>query len=417
MIKIPPLALVKQNTRSPVIENINSELQKQIEEFNLASEIKKNTTVAIVVGSRGIDNLQQIVAALVAEVRKNGANPLIVPGMGSHGGATAPGQKKVLAKLGITPESVNAPVHSSLETITLGHTPEGYPVFCDTIVASSDNVIFVNRVKPHTSFSGEIESGIMKMASIGIGNDVGCRNIHAIGLEKAVVASARLVLEKLPRVIGLALLENSNGKTCHMRLLRGKEIEMEEKRLLALAKSLSPKLPFSEIDLLIVEEMGKNISGTGMDTKVIGRVNRGGVTEDGPVIDKIVILDLTDEAGGNALGMGMADVTTRKLVDKIDYTATYENALSTRFLDRAKVPVTMENDSDAIIMGLRTLRNTDPKTFKVVRIKNTLDLELISVSEALLTQARNNPALKILSAPAEVQFDHSGKMLPQQVSD
>ena len=313
--------------------------------------------------------------------------------------------------LPISENTICAPIYSSMETVYLGNTAEGYPVYCDAAVAKADAVILINRIKPHTSFSGEIESGLMKMASVGLGKDVGCRAIHAAGLENAIIPVGRMILQTLNRVMGLAIVEDQYGKTCGLKLLAADEMEAEEKKLLLAARKLVPKLPFRQIDLLIVEEMGKNISGTGMDAKVIGRVNRKGVRNAGPQIDKIVILDLTDASEGNALGIGMADITTRRLVEKIDYHKMYENALSTRHLDRVKIPATMANDWEAIFLGLRTTLNTRQDQLNVVRIKNTLDLLEFSVSEALLPKVKASRSLAVLSGLEEVQFDQRIRLL------
>lgn len=413
-MRIPPLALVRQSLPDPVMSNIQEELSRSLLAFGLDQEVTRGSSVAIVAGSRGIDNISAIVEELVRAVRNAGGVPFITTGMGSHGGATAEGQVNVLHKLGITEENVKAPVCATMDTVLFGHTSAGCPVYCDALAAAADCVILVNRIKPHTSFSGEVESGLMKMAAIGLGNDVGCREIHAFGLGEAIVPAARIVFSKLKSVIGVAVLENNRGKTCEIRVARGGEIEAAEKEMLVKAKHLAPKLPFAEIDLLVIDEIGKNISGTGMDTKVVGRVNRAGVPPEGPGIDKIVVLDLTEKSGGNALGIGIADVTTRRLVEKIDHRAMYENALSTRFLDRAKIPVTMENDREAIVMGLRTLKNTDSESWKIVRIKNTLSLDCFYVSSALLPAVRENPRLHIVTEPEEIQYDQHGNLTEKE---
>jgi hypothetical protein len=400
--------LVRQKTDARSIVNIRAKLDREAESFGLSGRIKPGESVAVAVGSRGIAGIADMVAGLVDAVRAGGGEPFIVPAMGSHGGATAAGQKAVLARLGITALSVGAAVRSSMEVVLLGETAEGIPVHCDTLAVGADCVILVNRVKPHTSFSGDIESGLLKMAAVGLGNDMGCRAVHAAGLAKAVVPVARVILGKIPRLYGLAVVENQRGETCFVRLLASDNLEEEERGLLELAKKLTPRLPFRELDLLLVEEMGKNISGTGMDTKVVGRVNRAGVTDEYTRIDKIVVLDLTAESGGNALGIGMADVTTRRLLEKINYRDMYENALSTG-LDRAKIPVVAETDRAAVMLGLRAVREKPPDRLKVARIKNTLSLEYLYVSPALLDET--GTGLEVLAGPEEILFDSRGNLL------
>ncbi len=406
-MRIPPMYLVRQKTSAHSIADVRAELDREVMSFDLPGRIKPGESVAVAVGSRGIAGIADLVAGLVGAIRAGGGEPFIVPAMGSHGGATAAGQEAVLARLGITAQSVGAAVRSAMAVVQLGETEGGLPVYCDALAAKADCVILVNRVKPHTSFSGEIESGLLKMAAVGLGNDVGCRAVHAAGLAQAVVPVARVMLGKLPRVFGLAVVENQRGETCFLRLLAADNMEEEEKGLLSLAKKLTPRLPFGELDLLVVEEMGKNISGTGMDTKVVGRVNRAGVTEEYTCIDKIVVLDLTAESEGNALGIGIADVTTRRLVEKINYPAMYENALSTG-LDRAKIPVIAETDREAFMFGLRAVREKKPDRLKVARIKNTLSLEYLYISPALLEVAGDR--VEVVAGPEEMLFDACGSL-------
>lgn len=405
----PVYCLKAKKVTRPALPEVGAHLRREAGRFAGFKKISPGDRVAVAVGSRGIDRLLEIVAAVVGIIKEAGGQPFIVPAMGSHGGATAEGQEAVLARLGVTRQAVGAPVCSSMETVMLGHTAEGIPVYCDKIAAEADKVVIINRIKPHTSFSGEIESGLLKMLAVGLGNDLGCRAVHAAGLENAVVTVGRVVLRALPLLAAVAVLENEDGKVCHAELLEPENLEEREKSLLIEARQMAPRLPFKKIDLLIVREMGKNISGTGMDSKVIGRVNRRGVERDGPDIDKIVVLDLTAESGGNAWGVGMADIVTRALVDKIDYTATYENALSTRYLDRAKIPVIMPDDRSAILFGLRTLHNRDMNAVKVVLIKNTLDLKVMWVSKPLLEEAAEG--FEITPEPRELLFDGSGKLV------
>lgn len=399
----------KKITR-PALMDVEEHLRREAGRFAGFNDIFGGDRVAIAVGSRGIDRLPEIVSAMVRIIKEAGGRPFIVPAMGSHGGATAGGQEAVLSRLGVTSGTTGAPVCSSMETVCLGHTAEGIPVYCDKTATEADKVVIINRVKPHTSFSGEIESGLLKMLAVGLGNDTGCRAVHAAGLERAVVPVGRFVLRTLPLVTAVAILENENGEVCDINLVDPENLEEREKALLVQARKMAPKLPFKMIDLLIVQEMGKNISGTGMDSRVIGRVNRCGVEADAPEIDKIVVLDLSGESGGNAWGMGMADVVTRTLVDKIDYTATYENALSTRFLDRAKIPVIMPDDRSAILFALRTLHNRDLDAVKILMIKNTLDLKIMWASKSLLAEA-GAKGFAISPEPEELRFDGCGKLL------
>jgi len=414
-IDFPKMVKIRQKFRAPVIKDVKGEVSKQIKNSRLKERIKPKDKVAITAGSRGIRHIAEIITTVVKEVKDLKGDPFIVPSMGSHGGATAEGQIAVLKSYGITEDSVGAPILSSMEVVKVGEIKGDVPVFMDKIAFNSDAIIVVNRVKPHTSFRGPVESGLMKMLAIGLGNHAGASLVHSFGsrgLREMVPAAARVMLKKAKVALGIAILENAYDETAKIVAVEPEDFEKVEPGLLEEARQLMPHLPFDEIDLLIVDEIGKNISGTGMDTNIIGRLMIRGEKEfEKPQIDKIVVLDVTPESHGNAIGVGLADITVKRLVDKIDYHATYTNVLTSGFLNRANIPPTFQTDKEAIATALRTFKRIKPQRARVVRIKNTLHLERVYISEALLEEAKEREDIEILGELEEMAFDSEGNLL------
>lgn len=364
-------------------------------------KLSPGARIAVAVGSRGISNLQIIVRSVVDELRSIGAMPFVIPAMGSHGGATAEGQASILAEYGITEEAVGAPIRSSMQTIELPSTGTGTRVFMSTDAWESDGVVLVNRIKAHTDFHGEFESGLLKMAVIGLGKHAQALEIHGYGvrgLRELIGPVARTIIGTGKILCGLGIVENAYDDTALLRLIPSREIPAEEPLLLARSKELMPRLPVSPLDLLIVDELGKNISGVGMDPNIIGRMRVRGQEEPSyPRISSIAVFDLTSESHGNALGIGLADVTTRSVFDKIDYGATLANAITSSFLDRAKIPLIAENPRQAIEIALRAASVRDFPSARIMRIQNTLRLGEIFVSEALLPELSSCEGVEILS--------------------
>jgi len=331
--------------------------------------------------------------------------------MGSHGGATAEGQVKVLEKLGITEKTMGVPIVSSMDVVEVGRTETNAPVYMDKNAFNADGIAVVNRVKPHTDFSGEIESGLMKMMAVGLGKHAGCSTMHAYGLTKTIPMAARVDIEKAPVLFGLAIVENSRDETYKLKALLPRDIEEQEKKLFLESKSLVPKLPVEDIDLLIVEKIGKMFSGTGMDTKVIGRIRVPGEKEaETPRIKRIAVLDIDDSSYGNALGIGLADITTRRLFDKINFKAMYANVIPTTYLERGKIPIIAETDEEAARVALTTLGNVCAEKSRIIVVKNTLHLETMYVSKAILDGIRTRSDIEILGESGEMEFDASGKL-------
>lgn len=356
--------------------------------LNLKDRVRPGQSVAVAVGSRGIQCLVPVVAALCTSLTGLDLEPFIVPAMGSHGGATAQGQEAVLAALGVTEESVGAPIRSNMGTVLLGETDAGDPVYTDDLAAQADHVVVVNRIKAHTKFKGRVESGLLKMLCVGLGKHEGAKTLHARavtrGFYPVVRDAGRLALEKLPVLFGLGIVENGAGQVHTIEVLPPEVMEDREAELLTLAKDLMPKLPYEDIDLLIVEEIGKDISGTGMDTNVIGR-NRDilGDWDITPRVKRIVVLGLSKGSRGNGLGIGFADFTTDAFVRNMDYEKTIINAMTGISPEKAAIPIHLPTEEQAVRAALDSLGPWHPDTVKVVRIRNTKDLERIQISPAL----------------------------------
>jgi hypothetical protein len=377
--------------------------------------IRQGMDIAIAVGSRGIAGLGRIVSVTVEWVRRQGGNPFIVPAMGSHGGATAEGQEAVLRGYGIEEATVGAPIRSSMDVIELPRGESPVDVFFDQNANRADATIVINRIKPHTSFRGHYESGLMKMIAIGLGKHRQAKAIHALGVEglRTVMPKvARQILRQANVVLGIAVVENAYDEPLLIRAIPSFSIPQEEPALLELARRNMPSLPLDRIDLLIVDEIGKNISGLGMDTNIIGRLKIRGQSEpDFPDIRVIVARDLTVETGGNAAGVGLADIATRRLVSKIDFQATYENVLTTGFLERGKLPIIAETDREALDIAFRADGMPHPSLARIVRIQNTLRLSELHVSRTALEDLAECEHVDTLGHVSPV-FLHDGTLCP-----
>jgi hypothetical protein len=414
----PRMVEVRQRIEAPKIDDYVSEIRGELRRKGIGERVRPGSRIAITAGSRGIAHYPEILATVVEEVKGAGGEPFLIPAMGSHGGATPEGQLRVLMSLGITPETVGAPIKASMEVEEIGRLDDGTPVYMDRIARRADGIIVVGRVKPHTDFKGRIESGLMKMMAIGLGKQKGAETIHGRGPEgyhRLIPEAARMMMRRAPIILGLAIVENARHEIAMVKALEPQEIEAEEERLLVRAKELMARLPFEEIDVLIVDEIGKNISGTGMDTNVIGRFWLPGEAEPrAPRIRRIVVLDLSEETHGNAIGIGLADFTTARVFSKIDYQETFVNSLTACSPETARIPIHLPSDREAIAMALRTCWLADPKDARVVRIRNTLELERFWISESLLEAVRMDRELseriEVLGEPREFQFDVLGNL-------
>ena len=397
---------VRQEVVSDQVADVAATVRAGLRALPLQGLIQPDMRIAIGVGSRGISCLDESVSALVAELRGLGAAPVVVPAMGSHGGGTAEGQRKVLESYGLTRERLQVPIRSGMETVQIGTTPAGMRVYFSREAAASDGIIVVNRIKEHTAFKGRWESGLMKMLAVGLGKVEGATEIHNWGVRDAMPAAARVILEEMPVLAGVAIVENGHHEPAEIVVLPAEQIEQEEPKLLDRARALTPRIPFEPLDLLVVGEMGKDISGTGMDLNVIGMWRRAG----GPVspqFETIAVLALTEDSHGNAIGVGHGDLITRRLYDKIDFEATYTNSLTSHNLAGGKIPIVLPSDRAAIEAGLA---GVDPGRARLLLIRNTLELEQMWVSQPLLASVEASPRLAVMGAPRPLPFTAAGEL-------
>jgi hypothetical protein len=391
---------------------IHSELNHYLPVINLP----KGSEIAITAGSRGISNMVEIMRECVCYLKTAGYTPFLVPAMGSHGSATAEGQIEVLHHLGITEESVGAEIRSSMDVELLGHTPKGQPVYMDKNAFHADGIIVINRIKTHTAFKGKVESGLSKMITIGLGKRKGASFVHSDGslkMAENIEEVSLFALKNSPILMGLAIIENGYDETADIVGVSKDTWHEQEAELLHYSKSMMPSLPIDNIDVLIIEEMGKCYSGTGMDPNIIGRWRIDGVPEpERPCVGRIVILDIAEQSFGNAQGIGLADFTTQRLVDKVDRKSTYTNALTATYLRRAMLPMIYATEQEAIETAIQSLGPKIKKeSIKIIQIPNTLHLSLIKVSLSVLNELKKTDRDFIVKEQHKLTFNHSGDLL------
>lgn len=411
-IPVPKMAKVKVKFDDKQIDDLEQELMKKLQHESIEKLIQPGMEIAIAVGSRGLDRLVETTATTVKFLKNLGAKPFIVPSMGSHGGATAEGQRAVLEHLGVTEESVGCEIRSTMEVVKLGELPNGLPVYIDKYASLADGIVVINRVKPHTAFRGPVESGIMKMISIGLGKQKGAEACHQMGFKymaENVPAMAKVIMEKKPVLFGVATVENAFDRVAVIEVHTPEEIIEKEPALQKKAKELLPKLFFEQLEVLVIDEIGKNISGDGMDPNITGRYPTP-YASGGPDVNKMVVLDVTPQSEGNANGVGTADFTTQRLVDKMDKEGTYANGLTSTVVSPTKIATTLPNDREAIQAAVKTSNVLDFTTVKMVRIKNTLKLSEIEVSETLLEYIAQHPNMEQISDLYELEFDEEGNL-------
>lgn len=411
----PRMVRVRQTFDARRVDDPAAEVAAQLQRLGLEQKVRAGETVAITVGSRGIANMAVIVRAAIEHLRSLGAEPFIVPAMGSHGGGTAEGQQAVIEGYGVTEEFVGAPIRSSMETVVVAETPEGLPVHFDRNAYEADHVIVANRVKPHTRFVGEIESGLHKMMLIGLGKHNGARVYHRAIMEysfgQIIRAVAGKVLERCDILCGLAIVENAYDETALIEAVPPELFYEREVELLRLARSWLPTLPVSHIDLLIVDRIGKDISGTGMDTNVVGRKfnDHKATPQDDVVCKRIFVRALTEKTRGNATGIGIAEFTTQACVDQIDRSATNTNAVTGEHPESGMIPLVYASDREAIDAALQTIGLVEPPDARVVHIRDTLHLAELELSEACLADGQCRQVER-LGPPAEMSFDADGSL-------
>jgi len=413
-MNVPPIARVRRTFDQPVVADPADAAARAVAASRLAGRVPPGGRVAITVGSRGIAELPEIVRSVVAAVRSLGLDPFVVAAMGSHGGGTADGQRELLAELGVTEASAGCPVRCEMETVVLGTNAFGLPIHFDRNAFEADGIVLLNRIKPHTSFSGSYESGLLKMLAIGLGKRQGAAQVHKLGLPglvKLLPEVGTFLLRRTPVALGLAIVENAADRPARIVAVEPEEILEVEPVLLAEARAFMPRLPFEELDVLIVGELGKNYSGTGMDPNVIGRL-RVETTRDhpSPVITRLAVLDVSEESRGNALGVGFADLTTERLVRSIDPTPVRVNSFTSNFLARARVPLALPTDRDVVKACLETCWRIDPADARLVLIPNTLELTTLWATRPLADEVEAHPELAFETDFAPIPFDAEGRL-------
>lgn len=411
-IKLPKVVKVNQTFDNKSIKNVEKEIRKLLNEGNFKSKIEKGKTIAITGGSRGISNYKIIMKTIVDFVKEEGGIPFIVPAMGSHGGGDDKGQKHILESLGITEKSMGCEIKSSMEVIEIGKTEKNLPVYIDKNAFNADGIILVNRIKAHTSFRGEYESGLVKMLAIGLGKRKGADITHYLRFENMaenILLSAKVSLDKLNILFGVATIENAYDEVAQLEIINKEEILIKEPLLLKKSKELMGKLYLDNIDVLIVKEMGKNISGTGMDTNIIGRYHTKAASG-GPNITKLGVLRLNDISSGNANGMGLADFISKSFYNNIKFESTYLNAITSTEPNSIKLPMVVDNDKYVFKACAKTCGILNYKDIKLVIIENTKNLNEIYMSEAAYKSVNEDNMTKVQGDYIEIKFDDKGNL-------
>lgn len=413
-ITLPKMVTVCQKFASPRVGDIASVIASEFEKPEIRSKVKPGQKIAVGCGSRGIANIATIAKSVIDGLKAMGAEPFIFPCMGSHGAATAEGQKEVLEGYGISEATMGVPLRATMDTTIVGKLDDGTPVHMDANAAEADGIVVINRIKPHTSFRGPTESGITKMLAIGIGKINGATTYHQHGMDMfpMLLPKIRDVNLKARNVLfGVGIVENAYDQTAAIELIAAENIGKREPALQEMAKRNMPRIQFSKVDVLVIEEMGKNISGAGFDPNVTGRNRRHVDWNSDPLVKKIVVLNLTPESHGNATGIGGADVITMRLYRDMDIGATYANVITSMSLGGAAIPIIMNTDHDAIALAVKTVVRVKPESCRIVRIRNTLDLAEIEVSESMLEEVKAKPdCFRIVSPARPFVFGKDGRL-------
>ena len=405
----PEFYSVQQRFEAPALADLPAALHQAFSRFQPRARIEPGQRVAVAVGSRGISRIADLTLAAVAYLKQLGLRPFVIPAMGSHGGGSGPGQAAILADLGITEAGVGAPIVSGMEVESLGRVESGAEILVSRDACQADHLVLINRIKPHTLFRGPVESGLCKMLTIGLGKHKGAVNVHKYSLGRTIVPGARRVMDNLSVLFGLGVVETPDHEIHALRVVGPEAIEQTDRELLELAWALFPRLPIHDLDVLILDEMGKNISGAGMDPNVIGMWRReGGLRE--PDYRTLIVLGLTPESHGNATGIGMADLIPRRLREAIDLKATYTNCLTSWAPRSARIPLTLDNDRVILETLARSL--PDLQAARMARIRSTLHLDRFWVTAALLPELRKKGNLVLEETPHEIRFDSAERLQP-----
>jgi hypothetical protein len=413
----PRMIKVQQQFEAPRVDDIPGTVKAQIDGLNLSGKVKKGDTVAITVGSRGINEIHVITKAIVEALKALGAAPFIVPAMGSHGGGTAEGQRQIIESYGVTEEFVGCPIRATMEVVQVGTVEGKVPVYFDKYASEADHVVVSGRVKPHTGFVGEIESGLHKMMLIGLGKHKGAAIYHQAivhySFDRIIRGVAQQVIDKCGILFGLAMVENQYDQTAMIDAVPPEKFAEREKELLILARKWMPRLPFDRVDLLVIDAMGKNISGSGIDTNVVGRKynDHAAAEKEFPKVTRILVRGLTPETHGNAAGIGMAEYCHKRLVDAMNVEATVINCMTGNAPSGAAIPVHFATDRECLEKALQTVGFVEPQNARVLRIRNTLHLGELLVSEAYEKELAGRDDLSVLAPAADMEFDAQGDLL------
>ena len=416
--ELPLFFRLRQSFDETCLTDIEGEVAGQLERSGVARQIRPGQTVAITAGSRGIANIHRILKAIAAYFQQLGAQPFLVPAMGSHGGGTAEGQRQVIESYGVTEAYCGCPIRSSMETVVIAQADEGFPVFFDRHAFEADHVVVCGRIKPHTNFAGDIQSGLMKMLMIGLGKKDGAalyhRAIHEHGFPQIIRSVAPQVLRSAKILAGVAIVENARDETALIEAVLPADFMIREQKLLQTAIAQMPRLPFNRVDLLIVDQIGKNISGTGMDTNIIGR-KRSEPADRQPHVKRIIVRGLTAESHGNGCGLGLADFCLTRAIEQMDRRVTVLNCLTACDVSGAMIPVDFPTDAELLAAATSILGFTKPRDARILWIHNTLDLVEIECSAALLDEARGRADLEVMGPLHELPVGPEG-MLPDWCS-
>jgi hypothetical protein len=405
-IPLPRMVKVRQHFHAPEIDDVASAVRRAIAEAGVLPRIAPGDRVAIAVGSRGVADIPTIAREVVRAIAAVGGQPFLVPAMGSHGGATAEGQREVLESLGVTEAFVGAPIVSSMDVVEVGRLPNGLPVYTDKHAYQADKIVVINRIKPHTAFRGPVESGLLKMITIGLGKQKGAEAAHAYSFKymaEHVLEMAKMVIARAPIVFGVGTIENAYDRPAKIVAIPAEKLVDEEPKLLVEAKALMPKIAFTPLDVLVVDEIGKDISGDGMDPNITGRYGTP-YASGGVEAARTVVLRLTEKTHGNANGIGLADITTRDVFESIDWEKGYANALTSTVVGTVKLPMFLDTGELAVKAAIKTCNAFDLTRVRLVRIKNTLHLKDIWISESLLHEARQRDDIEIVTEPLPMDF-------------
>ena len=416
MNAFPQIFRLRQTFDAVRVDDVAAEVQAQLARLDLGQTVRAGQSVAITAGSRGVANVALMMRAIVEHLKGLGASPFIVPAMGSHGGGTAEGQRRLLESYGITESFVGCPIRSNMETVIVGQAAEGFPLHVDRLAFEADHVLVCNRIKPHTAFVGSIESGLMKMLLIGLGKCAGAtiyhRAIRDFSFERIIRSVAAEVVKRCHILAGLAIVENAYDQTARIEAIRPAEFEAREKELLVLARRWLPRLSFSQVDMLLIDRLGKDISGTGLDPNVVGRKfnDHRALDDEFPKVRRIALRGLTEATHGNAIGLGIAEFCRSDLLRKTDFAATRLNGLVSGHISAAMTPLDYETDREMLAAALGTIGLTEPAEAKLLWIADTLHLSEVVCSAAYLDEARGRDDLEIVGDLHDLPFDAAGNL-------